>query len=120
MTVTAFVLLFVALALTIMGKQLRDNALRDLPAEHKTLVADRMPNSPSVELVPFAVLLLSLFGRGAVIRTREAWASLGFEWLKGSGLAFVALVVLVGVFHMVFRRSFWCDTRPRRSSATVP
>jgi hypothetical protein len=97
MTLTTFVQLFLVLALTIIGRHLRENAFRDLPAEHKVLVADKMANYTSVELVPFLGLTLALL----------ALALFASEWLKRGTVVFVALVVvLVAVFHIRTRHRF--------------
>jgi sterol desaturase/sphingolipid hydroxylase (fatty acid hydroxylase superfamily) len=53
----AFVLSF---ALTIWGRKLREEAFRSLLAEQRTQVADKIPNYSATEMIPFAVVILTL------------------------------------------------------------
>jgi hypothetical protein len=97
-TATTTVLgVLLSLALTIVGRRLREEAFRALPMEQKIEVVDKLHNYTSTELIPFTALFAGLVGVGAL---RPEWMTVAFA-------VFVLLIVpLVAVFHVRTRHRF--------------
>ena len=97
MKITIFVGFWFVMGLTIWGRRLRERAFCALSSEQRASVLDKLPNYSSVEMIPFAGLILGLVG---LLLFRPQSLRVGF-------VAFAVLIVLlVAVLHLRTRDRF--------------